>query len=301
VTDLRGYTEVGYGGVTVLAAANGGYYPAGNSFVVRGSGGTLLVDPSIALLGAGPAALNPDTVFLTHAHEDHMAGLAGFADVPVEIHEADRAAVASAAALVESYGVPAGEMAAFEAQLSRDFELVGRPDAHGVADGHVIDLGDRTATVVHLPGHTAGHAGLLVEPDGFLFVADIDLSSFGPYYGDPGSDLDRFDASMRLCGEIDARWYGTFHQKGVIDGAAEFRRRLRAYRDVLGDRESRMLAFLAEPRTLDEMAAHRFVYRPDVVAPYVDGVERRTAAQHVDRLRAAGAVVEVEPGRFRAG
>uniref|UniRef100_UPI0005277505 MBL fold metallo-hydrolase n=1 Tax=Streptomyces bikiniensis TaxID=1896 RepID=UPI0005277505 len=86
----------------------------------------------------------------------------------------------------------------------------------------VFDLGGRTVTVVHLPGHTPGHSGYLVEPDGFLYVADIDLTSFGPYYGDPGSSLPDFEASMRRCREIGARWYGTGHQKGVIEGAAAF-------------------------------------------------------------------------------
>ena len=36
----------------------------------------------------------------------------------------------------------------------------------------------------HMPGHTAGHTVLLVEPEGVAFIGDIDLTGFGPYYGD---------------------------------------------------------------------------------------------------------------------
>ena len=50
-----------------------------------------------------------------------------------------------------------------------------------------------------------------------------------------------------------------------------------------------MLEFLAEPRSLDEMAAHRFIYRPHVELSFVDTVERRSAELHVaaDARRAA--------------
>ncbi|MFC9156653.1 hypothetical protein ACFTT0_16920 [Streptomyces bauhiniae] len=153
--------------------------------------------------------------------------------------------------------------------------------------------------MVHLPGHTPGHSGFLIEPDGFLFVADIDLTSFGPFYGDARSDLTDFEASMRRCADIDARWYGTAHQKGVIEGAQEFRRGLTEFAEVIERRETALLAFLTEPRTVPEIAEHRLVYRPHVSGPHVAPVERRTATHHLSRLTAKGLVTETEPGLFR--
>lgn len=148
--------------------------------------------------------------------------------------------------------------------LREQFHVRGRPDARGFEDGAVFDLGGRTVTVVHLPGHTAGHCGFLVEPDGFLFVADVDLTSFGPYYGDVGSSLAEFEASIGRLREIEARWYGTAHQKGVIEGAEEFRSRLDAYAGVIQRREETLLKFLDGPRTVEEIVEHRLVYRPHV-------------------------------------
>ena len=105
---------------------------------------------------------------------------------------------------------------------------------------------------------------------------------------------------MRRCADIEARWYGTYHHKGVIDGPGEFRRRLGEYRGVIATRDARLLAFLTEPRTVEQIAEHRLVYRPHVDAPYVMAVERRTAQRHLARLEAAGGVEEIEPGRYRA-
>jgi DNA-binding transcriptional ArsR family regulator len=75
---------------------------------------------------------------------------------------------------------------------------------------------------------------------------------------------------------------------------------LDAFAAVIGRREAALLEFLAEPHTMDEIVEHRFVYRPGVEMPFVTSVERRSMTMHLGRLLAAGGVVEVEPGRWRA-
>ncbi|MBE3001976.1 MBL fold metallo-hydrolase [Nocardiopsis sp. HNM0947] len=293
-----------YGGVDVLVGGDRGAYPYGNSLLVRGRGtrgtsgssSTLVIDPSLALADTAPPA---DTVLVSHGHEDHIAGLGNY-DVPVHAHTKDVDAVRSREALVAGSGLPPEEARAADDMMREEFHIEGHPDVTGFEDGTVFDLGGRTVTAVHLPGHTPGHSGFLIEPDGFFFVADIDLTSFGPYYGDVGSNLPDFEASMARCREIDARWYGTGHQKGVIEGADEFRRRLAAYADVVQQREDKLLAFLSEPRTLDRIAAHRLVYRPHVEGVLVRTVELRTAERHLNRLLGEGRAEEVEPGLFRA-
>ncbi|MFI6417189.1 MBL fold metallo-hydrolase [Streptomyces sp. NPDC050842] len=291
-----GYTEAEFGGVTVLIGAERGAYPYANSVLVRGSAETLVIDPSLSLVDSAPPA---DMALVSHAHEDHVAGLGSY-KVPVRIHEKDLAALRSRRVMAASYGLPPEATEQTATMLRDHFHVRDRTDATGFTDGTVFDLGGRTVTVVHLPGHTAGHCGFLIEPDGFLFVADIDLTSFGPYYGDVGSSLTDFEASMRRCRAIDARWYGTAHQRGVIEGTAEFSERLDAFAGVMAKRDATLLTFLSEPRTVDEIADRRLVYRSDVDGPHVLPVERRTAVQHLSRLVGAGRVSEVEPGRFRA-
>ena len=60
-----------------------------------------------------------------------------------------------------------------------------------------------------------------------------------------------------------------------------------------------MLDFLAEPRSLDEMVTHRFIYRPHVKALFAEDVERRSSFLHLERMRRRDEVREVEPGRFQ--
>lgn len=288
---------IAFGGVQVFTGPRGGAYPEAASVLVRGADATAVIDPSLAVVDTPPAA---DLVLVSHAHEDHVAGLGGYPHAGVWAHHADLGAVQSPEAMIAGYGLPPATAAAAGPVLREEFHLAGRPDATGFDDGAVIDLGGRTVTVVHLPGHTAGHSGFLVEPDGFLFIADIDLTSIGPIYGDLGSDLDAFEESMRRCREIEARWYGTSHQIGVIEGAGEFRRRVDSYWDVVARRDAALLELLRAPRTVQQVVDHRLVFRPHVDAAHVPTVERRTAIQHLRRLQDRGLVTEVEPGLFTA-
>lgn len=295
-------TDRRLGRATALIGADGGKYPSGNSLLVAGSDGVVLIDPSTAVTARGGVPEAVDRILVSHAHEDHVAGIHLFPHARVHAHHDDLLGVRSLDGLMQVYGFadPALE-AGWREAVVRDFTFVERPDATGFADGERFELGGGlTVTCIHLSGHTRGHSGFLVEPEGVLFVGDIDLTSFGPYYGDHWSDLEDFERAIERVRHIEARWYVTFHQKGVVEGQERFVTMLDAFAAVIGDRERRLIEFLAEPRTMDEIVAHRFIYRPGVNLPFVDHVERRSMSMHLRRLLPSGAVVEVEPGRYRA-
>jgi hypothetical protein len=46
--------------------------------------------------------------------------------------------------------------------------------------------------------------------------------------------------------------------------------------------------------------AHRFVYRPHVTLLFVEGVERRSAVLHLERLMARGVIVDTRDGYVRS-
>lgn len=101
---------------------------------------------------------------------------------------------------------------------------------------------------------------------------------------------------------IDARWYATFHHIGVLEGRAPYLERLERFAAVIPDRERRLLDYLAEPRTLADIVAHRFVYRPSDPVSFADPVERRSMGLHLERLERRGAVERVAPETWkRAG
>ena len=299
-TDLR----LGHSGRHVLAlvGTDGGRYPYGTSLLVQGPEESVLIDPSLAVSERGGVPGDRvDRMLVSHAHEDHLAGCHRFPDAALHAHTEDLVALHSIRGLLDVYGLGPETEADWAPQIIEKFNYVERADASAFSDGTMFDLGGGLRIeVVHLPGHTRGHSAFLVEPEGVLFVADIDLSAFGPYYGDHWSDLEDFERSLARVREIEAKSYVTFHHKGIVEGHDEFRRQVDTFSAVIATREARLVEYLAEPRTMDEIVAHRFIYRPGAAVLWADNVERRSMTMHVERMLRRGVLVEIEPGRFRS-
>jgi len=285
--------------VTVLPGPDNGAYPSGNSVVIQGDGESIIIDPSVTVVERGGAHIPVDAIINSHAHEDHLAGNGAFPDARVHIHEADLIGAVSADGLLDVYGLEGQAREDFRVTIHEEFHFTPRPDAEGFSDGHVFDLGGVRAEAVHLPGHTRGHSGFRIE-SGVFFLSDIDLTGFGPYYGDAWSSLDDFDESLHKIRDEQAQWYVTYHHKGIIEGRDDFVERVDAFHAVIQRRHDAMLEFLAEPHTVADMVAKRFVYRPHVEHVFADSVEQRTAELHIARMIERGEATEVEPGQYRA-
>jgi glyoxylase-like metal-dependent hydrolase (beta-lactamase superfamily II) len=284
--------------ISVLVGANKGGYPSGNSLLIRGAGETVLIDPSIDVVARGGAPVPIDAVINSHSHEDHVAGNGFFADARVHVHHDDLPGVTSMDGLMAVYGLDGEARRVFEQQVYDEFHYTPRPDAQGFGDGHVFDLGGGTTVeAVHLPGHTRGHSGFRMN--GVFFLSDIDLTGFGPYYGDVWSDLEQFEESLVRVREEEAEFYVTFHHKGVIEGRETFLQMLDGFHAVIGRRHAAMLDFLSEPRSIAEMAEHRFVYRRHVEMPFLVSVETRSAEMHVARMLRRGEAEEVDTGKYQ--
>ncbi len=258
----------------------------------------MIIDPSVTVAAAGGVDLPVDAIINSHAHEDHLAGNATFPDARVHIHADDLYGAQSIDGMLDGYGLVGQARDDFRETLLTEFHYSPRPDAQTFQDGHVWDLGGVTIEAVHLPGHTAGHSGFRIS-GGVFFLSDIDLTGFGPYYGDVFSSLDDFENSLIKVREEEADHYVTFHHKGVIEGRETFLEMLDAFHAVIHRRHTAMLEYLGEPHTIDEMVVTRFVYRPHVEHVFADQVERRTAELHVARMLDRGEASEVDPGRFQ--
>jgi glyoxylase-like metal-dependent hydrolase (beta-lactamase superfamily II) len=122
-------------------------------------GGDLL--PSLTGIGVAPASI--DRVVLTHHHGDHVGGLApegtpAFPNASVHVSAAEMAFLEGAP---EDNGGAQSALAAIQASGG----------AQTFTDGAELAPG---LTAVMTPGHTPGHAAVLLESDGarLMFAAD---------------------------------------------------------------------------------------------------------------------------------
>jgi glyoxylase-like metal-dependent hydrolase (beta-lactamase superfamily II) len=289
-----------FGAVSVYAGEKSGKYPDGNQVVVRGADTLAAFDTPLVANRLGRDLLDADLVVLGHVHEDHMAGLHRLRHAPVYVHEADVEAARSWEGLSRHYGYAPEALAGMKAKIEQEFHYAPRPDAQAYKDGASWDLGGGvTVRALHMPGHTSGHCVLLVEPGGIAFIGDIDLSSFGPYYGDATSSLAAFRRSLSVLEDVPANVWITSHHKGAIADRETFLALLKAFASRLDARGEAIAEYLAQhPSTLAELAAHRFVYPRDRHDVWYADAERRTIEQHLEELARDGRAIE-EGGRWR--
>jgi glyoxylase-like metal-dependent hydrolase (beta-lactamase superfamily II) len=292
--------HLSFGPVRVYPGHQNGKYPDGNQVIVQGADTRVAFDTPLVARHIGADLDGVDLVLLGHVHEDHTVALGRLRAARVQVHEADLAAAQSWDGMARHFGYAPAAMAEAREILERHFDYAPRPDATGYADGAAWDLGGGVRVRAHhLPGHTAGHCALVVESEGIAFIGDIDLSGFGPYYGDACSDLTQFQRSLERVKDIDARVWVTSHHRGALTNRADFLQALARFASRIDARNDKLLGYLRErPHTLDELVERRLLYPPELASPSLDGVERRSIGQPLAQLQQQGAVRVPGAGRY---
>ena len=149
-----------------------------------------IVDPGeeagLILQKVAAAGARPVAVWLTHAHLDHVLGVARVAaatggGVPVYLHPADRPLYEHVPEQAAAFGMRAAPLPA----LSPDCAF-----AHGGA----VRVGGLSFAVRHTPGHSPGSVCLVGH--GVVFVGDVLFQGSIGRTDLPGGDVDTLLASI---------------------------------------------------------------------------------------------------------
>jgi glyoxylase-like metal-dependent hydrolase (beta-lactamase superfamily II) len=246
-----------FGFVRIYFGKQSGKYPDGNQAIVQGSDSRAVFDSPLVSHRIGDDFDQADLVIQGHIHEDHTAGLVRLPHVPVYTHQADLPAIQSWQGCEIAFGYDEKTWKAQKRYMLDKFSYVLRPDAVGFDVNAVWNLGGGvTINAIHMLRHTAGHCVLLVEPLGLAFLGDIELSGFGPYYGDHTSSLAEMRRTLKRLSSLPANIWVTSHHRGVYTDRALMLQDLQAFENKIEQREQRILSLLTDRhRTLEDLTA----------------------------------------------
>ncbi len=277
--------------IWLVEGGKGGRYPYSHSLYIRDGGGVLVdCGSDIAELERIRREEGLAAILMTHYHEDHFLFLHRFPDVAVWASAGDAPALESFDVFLDWYGASGTESEPFFRSLfAEKFPYAPRAAARRLADGERLRLGRTEATAVVAPGHTPGHLCLHFPADGILFMADYDLTDFGPWYGDRPGSIDDFRRSARMLAGIGAPVNVVSHEEPVHRG--DIRGAVERYLSVIDRREEALRAFLAAPRSRRDIVAARIVYGKERTGPWFDYGEWALMSKHLERMISDGEVV----------
>jgi glyoxylase-like metal-dependent hydrolase (beta-lactamase superfamily II) len=290
---------VTFGPITFVPGRKGGRYPYCHSLVVEQGGEAWVVDPAADkdYFRQLTRRRRVTGVFLSHFHEDHQKYNEFFPEACFYGPVLEAAAFTSMAAIFRLMGITDPQFQDYWRQiLLEDFHF--RPLANFVPylPGQLFQLGEVVLEIIPMPGHTPGHSGFHFPRQELLFLADVDLTAFGPWYGDAASDLEAFEATLHDLKGFFARTYLTAHEQGIFSGE-EFQGGLYAFQQALARREARLLEAVAQPRSLAHLVDRRLIYgkvrEPRLV---YDHMEAQMISKHLERLLKTGLVVRTSAG-----
>jgi len=273
-----------FGPLRFIPGANKGKYPYCHSLFIEGAG--ILIDPSSdrEKLKKLKAASEVKAVWLSHWHEDHLMHLDLFEDVPLWISRPDARQLSDVELFLDGYGIEREDYRRNWRKIIKEmFHFRPRQPSGFLAGNQVIELDGLTVEVLHTPGHTPGHCCFFFREPAVLFLGDYDLTSFGPWYGDRDSSIQQTITSIERLKKIPAKIWLTSHETGVFEeDPADLWDR---YLAVIRRRETKLLAHLQAPKTMQEIVEAWIVYRrarePE---EFYEFAERATMQKHLEVL-----------------
>lgn len=235
-----------------------------------------------------------DILVVSHTHPDHIAGCAQVAarKVPIYVPEQGARSFGALDLLADRFIEGEGETTLWKRLV---VEVMGYQDCAANRTYNprsTFDLGSVKLTALYTPGHIDDHYCFIEEHSGAMLLFDVDLSPYGPWYGNRESDVDQYEASLKFLRSFEPELVVSSHM-GVLrkKGAAA----LEAFAARIPARDEQIVGMLTEPRTLDELASS-FPFTPKFPSQLKSVFlywERQMVRKHLDRLIGLGEVTPV--------
>lgn len=125
----------------------------------------------------------------------------------------------------------------------------------------------------------------------------MDLTSFGPFYGNPEADPYLFEKEIDKLLDLDFKVFVSAHSKPIF-GKEEAENKIVEFKNKIKEREDKILALLEEPKSINEIVEISPIYGKKPYAKEIlDFFEKVMVEKHIKKLEKEGKVRE-EDGKY---
>lgn len=278
--------------ILFLQGEDRGRYPYSNSLLID----DILIDTGISKrnLKTIKKERQISTILLSHWHEDHISGNALFSEAKFMAHEQDAPLIENIKKIPDVYGVLGTKIEEQFLASLETYRLKNTSLARLLKDGDKITTSaGREIHVIHTPGHSPGHCCFYLPKSNLCFLADIDLSSFGPWYGCLDSNLMDFERSLEKLDAYTIDIAVTSHAS-MVRGREIVKEHLKVYQSVISQRDERILGYL-NPNTpvsaFDLMEKNIIYHKYNYFKDYLVIAERIMIENHFRKLLAQNRII----------
>jgi glyoxylase-like metal-dependent hydrolase (beta-lactamase superfamily II) len=238
-----------------------GRYPYSHSLLIN----DYLIDTGVSdrRLKKIKRTYNVNHVLLSHWHEDHISGNNMLDNAKFYCHPKDKHIIEDLTKMNDYYGTSDMPIENLYDDLMEMLNMSNTKIDGLFEDNDMIDLGnDLRLKVIHTPGHSAGHCCFFELKTRIAFMADIDLTSFGPWYAGLDSSVIDFEESIKKLLDLDIDVAVTSH-KGLFQGKKLINNKLNEFLSRIYERDELILEQLSEktPRNAEDIANKNIIYK----------------------------------------
>jgi glyoxylase-like metal-dependent hydrolase (beta-lactamase superfamily II) len=251
-------------------------------------------------LGHKPKDL--DRIVLTHYHADHKGYaeiLRSLSDCEVLCHPLAEDGIATFENMLKYIGIDNQEvkehwLSLLESRLphvKNNYTVDGN-----FQDGKAIDCGEVQLIPLHSPGHTHDHTCFGINGLEKILLVDIDLTDFGPWYGNIVSNIEDFERSIQRIIDLEPKMGISSHLiEPVTVGLKE---QLEKYLAFFQKRDEEILRHVSEGvDTVKRLSQIPIIY-PRIPHPVYYAFEEFMLEKHITLLEEKGLIVR-EEGHLR--
>lgn len=293
--------------VHLVRGENNARFPEANALLVDDEvltlvdAGSSMFNLESTLRDLGHTVADIDKIVLTHFHIDHKghaAEIQKIANCEVICHPLAEKGVKTFEGMVEFYGI--GNHKHFEDWK----ELLAGRFGHVITSYEVTDTfedkkpiscGETELIPIHLPGHTIDHTCFGINGLETILLVDIDLTRFGPWYGNEVSDIEDFKQSVKKVIDLQPKVGISSH---LVDPVSEdLDKHLRRYLSIFDEREERILDNISKGFDTLEKLMHKPTIYPRIPLPAYFVFEQFMLEKHLELLSENDTISE-EDGVF---